>query len=158
ARLEWRMMGLLGGDGMVANFHPPKRGPLCLCHFRLSTCGDLSAIRPPHLCAHRNAATLVRTHRPAQHQSLFVSLERRVSMNVYFAVAGVMALLLGLAHSILGEILLLRRLTNDHLPPIAPFSLIELPKLGLMGSADLARLTLRFTWHLPTVLGAAFGA
>src|SRR5262245_32802333 len=30
---------------MVANLHPPKRGPLCLCRFRLSTCGDLRAIR-----------------------------------------------------------------------------------------------------------------
>src|SRR5262245_24997059 len=39
------MVGLLGGDGMVANFHPPKRGPLCPCHFCVSTCGDLSAIR-----------------------------------------------------------------------------------------------------------------
>src|SRR5262249_62165946 len=79
-------------------------------------------------------------------------------MNVYFAVAGVLALLLGLAHSVLGELLLIRRLTNDHLPPIAPFSLVELRKLGLAGSADLTRRTLRFTWHLPTVLGAAFGA
>ena len=38
-------MGLLGGDGMVANLHPPKRGPLCPCRFPLSACGDLSAIR-----------------------------------------------------------------------------------------------------------------
>src|SRR5262245_29045770 len=42
------MVCLLGGDGMVANFHPPKRGPLCPCHFCVSTCGDLSAIRPTH--------------------------------------------------------------------------------------------------------------
>src|SRR5262249_42186398 len=57
------MMGLLGGDGMVANFHPPKRGPLCLCHFRLSTFGDLSAIRPPHRCTGRTSANLLRTNR-----------------------------------------------------------------------------------------------
>src|SRR6187401_645354 len=30
---------------MVANLHPPKRGPLCPCHFWISTCGDLRAIR-----------------------------------------------------------------------------------------------------------------
>jgi hypothetical protein len=30
---------------MVANLHPPKRGPLCLCRFRPSACGDLRAIR-----------------------------------------------------------------------------------------------------------------
>lgn len=79
-------------------------------------------------------------------------------MNVYFTAAGALALLLGLAHSVLGELLLIRRLSNDYLPPIAPFSLIEMRKLGLVGSTDLARRTLRFTWHLPTVLGWAFGA
>src|SRR4051812_22884309 len=30
---------------MVANLHPPKRGPLCLCRFRPSACEDLRAIR-----------------------------------------------------------------------------------------------------------------
>ena len=30
---------------MVANLHPPKRGPLCPCRFLLSACGDLRAIR-----------------------------------------------------------------------------------------------------------------
>jgi len=30
---------------MVANLHPPRKGPLCPCHFCLSTCGDLRAIR-----------------------------------------------------------------------------------------------------------------
>jgi hypothetical protein len=30
---------------MVANLHPPKRGPLCLCRFRPSAYGDLRAIR-----------------------------------------------------------------------------------------------------------------
>ena len=79
-------------------------------------------------------------------------------MNANFAAAGGLTLLLGLAHSVLGELLLFRRWTNDCLPPLAPFSLIEVRKMGLAGSTDLARRTLRFTWHLPAVLGWAFGA
>jgi hypothetical protein len=79
-------------------------------------------------------------------------------MNLYFALAGGLALLLGLLHSVMGELLLFRRLTRDGLPPLAPFSLIEVRKMGLTGSPDLARRTLRFTWHLPTVLGGGLGA
>jgi hypothetical protein len=79
-------------------------------------------------------------------------------MNVYFALAGGLTFLLALAHSVLGELLLIRRLSNDGLPSLAPFSLIEAPSMGLVGSPDLARRTLRFSWHLPSVLGAGFGA
>src|SRR5262245_46667174 len=39
------MVGLLGGEGVVAKLHPPKRGPLCPCRFCLSAYGDLRAIR-----------------------------------------------------------------------------------------------------------------
>jgi hypothetical protein len=66
-------------------------------------------------------------------------------MNFYFAAAGSLALIVGLAHSVLGELLLMRRLTTDTLPSLA-------------GSADFARRTIRFTWHLPTVLAWGFGA
>jgi hypothetical protein len=79
-------------------------------------------------------------------------------MNSYFALAGGLALLVGLAHSVLGELLIFRRLTKDSLPSLAPFSLIEVRKMGLAGSTDFTRRTLRFTWHLPTVLGWGFGA
>jgi hypothetical protein len=79
-------------------------------------------------------------------------------MNTYFALAGGLALLLSLLHSVMGELLLFRRWIRDSLPAVAPFSLIEVRKLGLTGSPDLARQTLRFTWHLPAVLGLGLGA
>src|SRR5215472_9404879 len=40
------MVGLLGGEGVVANRHLPKRGPLYPCRFRLSAYENPSAIRP----------------------------------------------------------------------------------------------------------------
>ena len=46
-------------------------------------------------------------------------------MNIYFALAGGLTLLLGLAHSVLGELLLIRRLHNESLPSLAPLTLIE---------------------------------
>jgi hypothetical protein len=61
-------------------------------------------------------------------------------MNVMLLVAGLMAALIGLAHSVLGERLLLGPL----------FRRDDLPKL--LGSATFARRTLRFAWHLTTVL------
>jgi hypothetical protein len=53
-------MGLLGGDGMVANLHPPKRGLLGLCRFPLSACGDLRAIRRSGRSAQRREPNLLR--------------------------------------------------------------------------------------------------
>ena len=54
---------------MVANLHPPKRGPLCLCRFRLSACGDLRAIRRcdrcrASVCTGPKPADFLRQHRP----------------------------------------------------------------------------------------------
>ena len=66
-------------------------------------------------------------------------------MNSYFALAAVLAFIVGLTHSIVGELLLIRRLSNDCLPALA-------------GSKDLARDTLRATWHLPTALAWGIGA
>src|SRR5262249_33920185 len=37
--------GLLGGDGMVAKRHLRQRGPVGLCLYHVSACGDLRAIR-----------------------------------------------------------------------------------------------------------------
>src|SRR5215813_5847012 len=79
-------------------------------------------------------------------------------MNLYFAVAGGLALILALAHSIPGELLLIRRLNKESLPPLTPFSLIEVRKWGLVGSGDAAKDTLRFSWHLPSVFAVGFGA
>jgi hypothetical protein len=54
--------------------------------------------------------------------------------------------MIGLAHSVLGERLLLGPLFRHG----------DLPKL--LGSGSFARRTLRFAWHLTTVLLAAIGA
>jgi hypothetical protein len=79
-------------------------------------------------------------------------------MNAYFVAAAVLIVLLVLAHSVIGELLLISRLSSSHLPRLAPFALFEAPKLGLVGNPDLALATLRFTWHLASVLGLAFSA
>ena len=79
-------------------------------------------------------------------------------MNVFFLAACGVLLILALSHSVMGEVLLIRRISKEGLPPLAPFSLVEIPKLGLAGSPDLALSTLRFTWHLAGVLGLGIGA
>jgi len=61
-------------------------------------------------------------------------------VNFYFVSAALLIALLGLAHSVLGEWLLLGPL----------FRLRQLPRL--IGSHRFARRTLRLAWHLTTVL------
>lgn len=67
-------------------------------------------------------------------------------MNLSLFAAGLLSVLIGVAHSVLGEKLVLGPL----------FRRSELPKL--LGSTIFARQTLRFTWHLTTVLLLAIGA
>lgn len=67
-------------------------------------------------------------------------------MNVPLLIAGLLSVMIGLAHSVLGERLLLGPLFRHG----------DLPKL--LGSGSFARRTLRFAWHLTTVLLAAIGA
>jgi len=60
--------------------------------------------------------------------------------------AGLVAIVTGVLHAVLGEILILRHLDRlDGLPP-------------LLGSKELPKQTLRFTWHLPSILAWAFAA
>src|SRR5262245_5421281 len=60
--------------------------------------------------------------------------------------ASLVAVVTALLHAVLGEILILRHLDKvDSLPP-------------LLGSKELPRQTLRFTWHLPSILACAFAA
>ena len=67
-------------------------------------------------------------------------------MNPYAVAAGVVSAAMGLVHAVLGERLLLAPLLRrDDLPP-------------LLGSAAFAKRTLRFSWHVATVLLWAFGA
>jgi hypothetical protein len=67
-------------------------------------------------------------------------------VNVLLLIGGLLSVLIGIAHSVLGERLVLGPL----------FRRGDLPKL--LGSESFARRTLRFTWHLTTVLLLAIGA
>ena len=60
-------------------------------------------------------------------------------------VAAVLIVFLGIAHSVLGERYILTRMFRR-----------ELPKL--FGGQEFTRNTLRFAWHLTTVLAFALGA
>lgn len=59
-------------------------------------------------------------------------------MNTYFMIAALLAFIIGLAHSILGERYILIRLFKRELP-------------RLFGSDLFTKRTLRFAWHLTTV-------
>ena len=67
-------------------------------------------------------------------------------MSVPLIAAAVFSAAIGIAHSVLGEKLVLGPL----------FERGEVPKL--LGSTDFAQRTLRFTWHLTTVLLVGIGA
>lgn len=66
-------------------------------------------------------------------------------MNLPLVIAAVLSVLIGIAHSVLGERLLLGPL----------FRRGEVPKL--LGSSTFPRQVLRFTWHLTTVLALGIG-
>jgi hypothetical protein len=67
-------------------------------------------------------------------------------MNTYLLfAAGALSILIGIAHSVLGEKLLLRPL----------FAHGEVTRL--LGSRVFARRTIRFTWHLTTLLAVGIG-
>ena len=67
-------------------------------------------------------------------------------MNLPLVIAGSLSVLIGIAHSVLGEKLLLGPL----------FQRGDLPKL--LGSRVFARRTLRFAWHLTTILLVGIGS
>lgn len=62
--------------------------------------------------------------------------------------AGALVLVIVIAHSVLGEILLLR-----HLPRLA-----NVPELAPGLGDALTRRTIRLTWHVPSLLGVAMAA
>ena len=61
-------------------------------------------------------------------------------MSAFLLAASILMLATGCAHSFLGELLILRFMVNFK----------EVP--ALLGSVELTKRTLRFTWHLPTLL------
>jgi len=67
-------------------------------------------------------------------------------MNLMLLAGGLLSVLIGIVHSVLGEKLLLGPL----------FQRDDLPKL--LGSATFTRRTLRFAWHLTTVLLLGIGS
>lgn len=69
-----------------------------------------------------------------------------VAVNFGFALAGVGILGLGVFHSVMGEIYLVRRLLRrDNLPK-------------LFGGDSFTKLTIRYAWHLLTILCFALAA
>lgn len=69
-------------------------------------------------------------------------------MNSYFAAAGVLAFLVGLAHSVLGEILIFRRMRKGGLVPTDGGSLLEERHVRILWAS----------WHVLTALGWFIGA
>ncbi len=69
-------------------------------------------------------------------------------MNTYFAIAGCLAIVVGIIHSVLGEILIFRHMRNGTFIPID-------------GGTTLKERHVRIlwiSWHIVTVFGWGFGA
>ena len=69
-------------------------------------------------------------------------------MNTYLVAAGTLAFLVGLVHSVLGEVLLFRRLRQGGLIPTAGAPLLEERHVRILWA----------TWHVVTVLGWCLAA
>jgi hypothetical protein len=110
---------------------------------RLGPEAGAAALEEPH------AQPMDITGRPARSSPPCLPSEtandQEAPMNVMLLIGGVLSALIGIAHSVLGEKLVLGPL----------FSRGEVPKL--IGSTTFARHTLRFTWHLTTVLLVGVG-
>ena len=64
---------------------------------------------------------------------------------IYLLIGAVLAVGIGLAHSVLGERYILTRLFRKPLPP-------------LFGDDSFTRITLRFAWHITTIAWFGFAA
>ncbi|MEW6736361.1 MAG: hypothetical protein AB1489_34030 [Acidobacteriota bacterium] len=62
-------------------------------------------------------------------------------MNVYLVISGILTILMAIAHTVMGEILILIPLQKTQGLP------------AIMGSVRTTRETLRFAWHVTSVLG-----
>lgn len=69
-------------------------------------------------------------------------------MQTYMFVAGVLAVVTGIAHSVLGEFLIFRHLRNGTLVPTKPAPPLKERNIRIIWAS----------WHLITVFGWAFGA
>ena len=69
-------------------------------------------------------------------------------MNTYLLAAALLSILIGIIHSILGEMLIFKKLRNNALVPT-------------LGASPLNKSNIRIiwaTWHLASILGFAIGA
>lgn len=69
-------------------------------------------------------------------------------MNLYFAVAGCLALVVGIVHSILGEMLIFRQMRKGTLVPTDGSPVLKERQVRILWAS----------WHLVTVFGWGFGA
>lgn len=69
-------------------------------------------------------------------------------MNLSMLVAGFLTVILGTAHSVLGELLIFRYLRRKELVPTMSISLLKKQHIGILWA----------TWHLATVLAWALGS
>lgn len=69
-------------------------------------------------------------------------------MNTYFVVAGCLAFVVGLVHSVLGEILIFRQMRKSGFVPTEGSPILRERHVRILWSS----------WHLVTVFGWAFGA
>jgi hypothetical protein len=62
-------------------------------------------------------------------------------MNYYLLISGILTIFMGIAHSVIGEVLIISPIQKTQgLPPVRK-------------SVRATKLTLRFTWHVTSVLG-----
>ena len=66
-------------------------------------------------------------------------------MNTYLVISGILSILLSIAHTIIGEILILIPMQNAEGIP------------AVRGSTRTTKRTLRFTWHITSALGIGIG-
>ena len=69
-------------------------------------------------------------------------------MQLFLFIAGSLAILVGLVHSILGEVLIFRRLRNDKIVPTSPAPPLQERHVRILWAS----------WHMVSIFGWAFGA
>ncbi len=69
-------------------------------------------------------------------------------MQIFLFIAGSLAILVGLVHSILGEVLIFSRLRNDEIVPTSPAPPLQERHVRILWAS----------WHMVSIFGWAFGA
>ena len=82
------------------------------------------------------------------HGQTIKSDNKNLNMNTYFFVAACLAFVLGLAHSVLGEVLIFRRMRRRSFIPTEGGPILREHHVRILWA----------TWHLVTVFGWGFGA